>query len=105
MENRDNISTTAINVQEVLYGLRKTKKLKRAIEFFCGMRIIPYNFKAAIGFVRLYRELERRGSLININDIMISASMIANNVEEIVTRNIRDFKRISEISRIKLVPL
>lgn len=84
---------TAITVFELL--LRETK-LPIAKRFINEARIIPFKSLEAIKSSYIFKDLKKRGLLVDIRDIFIAASCISNNCS-LITFNKKHFERIKEL--------
>jgi len=82
----------------LLYGASKSQvreetRLKLHL-FFNGFTPLPFDDSAAAAYGGMRAELERRGTPIGPNDLMIAAIALANRAT-LVTHNIREFERIA----------
>jgi predicted nucleic acid-binding protein len=104
----DPIYITAITVYEVGIGLerslRKKSKarydeLKRKwLGFISGLQILPLGFKEAEKAAQIHDRLESKGIIIDDNDILIAAILLVNGIEKLLTRNVKHFENIEEIT-------
>ena len=67
------------------------------MEFISGMEVFPLSFKEAEKAAEIYNLLETRGQLIDDNDILIIGIMLSNGINQIITKNVKHFKKIEEI--------
>ena len=93
----DEICIPSIVIAEIEYGAQKSKDYEKTISVY---RSFTRNFKclgfddketASYGLIR--RQLEKEGTPIGPNDLVIAATAIANDMI-LVTHNIREFSRI-----------
>jgi len=88
LESNENISITAINLHEILYGLQKyAKPLKKILQ----LPVLSYTKKDAKLAAKLELEMERAGTPTRRTDIMI-ASITINNGASLYTLNLKHFK-------------
>ena len=88
----------AVVKAELLYGASKSHvgeatRLKLEL-FFRGFTSAPFDDVAAAAYGSIRAELERRGTPIGPNDLMIAAIALANKAT-LVTHNTREFERIA----------
>ena len=86
---------------ELLYGASKSQvgeatRLKLEL-FFSGFRSAPFDDLAAAAYGGIRAELERRGTPIGPNDLMIAAIALASRAT-LVTHNLREFQRIAGLT-------
>lgn len=95
------LATTIINLYELLSGIWcvKDKNYQRALDilnqFLENIEILPLDEKSVEKAAKLYGTLSQRGKIIDDLDILIAAICISNNCESFITRNIKDFSRIT----------
>lgn len=65
--------------------------------FLAPFASIPFDRTCAIMYSKIRAELERKGSIIGPNDMLIAATAMAHGAV-LVTGNIREFSRIPELS-------
>ena len=96
-----NIFIPSITVFELRYGAAKsqfTQKNNRAIDgFLSPMKIIDFDQNAAAYSAKWRAKLEKIGMTIGAYDLMIAGVAIANKMT-LVTNNIREFSRITQLS-------
>lgn len=90
-ESGDNFYITAINIQEVLYGLLK---YARQTEYLLQLPTIDYDKEDAKLAAELEWKTEMKGRKINRADAMIAAIAINNNAK-LYTNNKKHFSEIA----------
>ena len=95
------IKISAVVAAELLYGADKSsnkeKNLKQVEEFLANFEIISFGFEAAYIYGEIKAKLELTGNIIGPNDLLIAASVLAEN-GILVTNNTREFSRIEGLS-------
>ncbi len=85
---------------ELLHGVEKSRKReenKTMVEsFLLPFEIIPFDNEAAIIYSVIRSELEKKGNVIGPNDLIIAATVIANN-GTLITNNENEFKRVRDL--------
>ncbi|MEM2942696.1 MAG: type II toxin-antitoxin system VapC family toxin [Candidatus Bathyarchaeia archaeon] len=100
LESGDSISTTAINLHEIMYGLRKyAKPVKEVLQ----LPVLNYTKEDANLSARIELEAEKVGSPMRRTDAMIAAIAI-NNRASLYTLDVKHFKPL-ELHGLKLFPL
>lgn len=100
---RENSNISIITWIEVSYGIKKSQKAEKHRKEFndflshFDISIINIDKKTAKEFVDLQLSLEREGQRLDDSDLFIASTAIANNLK-LVTRNIKHFSRIKNIS-------
>ena len=83
---------------ELLYGARHSQRvdanLRRVAEFFSMFESAPFDDAAAEHYAVVRAHLERSGTPIGGNDLMIAAIALAADAT-LVSRNDREFRRVS----------
>lgn len=88
VESGENISITAINLHEILYGLRK---YARPVKEVLQLPVLSYAMEDASLSAKLELEMERRGTPIRGADAMIAAVAI-NNGASLYTLDLKHFQ-------------
>ncbi len=87
----------AVVKAELLYGARKSSRvaqnLERLAAFFDGLPSLPFDDDAADVYGTVRAQLERQGTLIGPNDLMIASIALASDAT-LVTRNDREFRPV-----------
>ncbi len=85
---------------ELLYGARKSTRkaenLRLLSRFFDTIASLPFDDRCAEEYGLLREELERTGTMIGPNDLLIAATARANRIV-LVTHNVREFSRVAEL--------
>lgn len=91
------VAVPAIVEAELRYGARKSAKpqenLLKVELFLAPFEIVPFGSKCAEEYGSIRSELERAGSVIGPNDLMIAATARAHGAT-LVTNNGREFERV-----------
>lgn len=82
---------TAITVTELFMGERRGENLELLLR---EMKFYPLDFEAAVIAGKIYKELKKKGKLIDFRDLLIGAICIKFNLP-LMTRNTRHFKRLT----------
>jgi len=95
------VATTVVNVFELVYGIyasrggARKRRMAQAEALFNRLEVFPLDYKGALTAAHILGELARLGKTVNVLDGLIAGILLANRCETIVTRNVRDFSRIS----------
>ncbi len=103
---QDDIATTIINYEEQTRGwlaisaqartqemqIAAYVRLKRHLDIYCRIAVIPYDEKAAHAFERLKQAKIRIGTM----DLKIAAIALANDAT-LLTRNLADFDKVPDL--------
>ena len=96
----DDIVVPSVVAAELIYGAHKSAKrehnLARFRTFIKQFRLADINSAVIEAYGEIRSELERKGMTIGANDYFIAAIAKANN-GILVTNNIREFSRISDL--------
>lgn len=80
------------------YKSNNPKKVEWVVEkFLLPFEVVPFDSRCAQAYARIRSELERTGTPIGPNDLLIAATAAANQAT-LVTNNVSEFKRVSGIS-------
>ncbi|MBI2574905.1 type II toxin-antitoxin system VapC family toxin [Candidatus Woesearchaeota archaeon] len=98
----DRLVTTIINASELLLGLygaakSGSSKLAMAKEFLERMEIMTLDLQSITKAGEIKGALKRIGKPVNENDLLITGIMLHNGCSTILTRNTKDFERISGV--------
>lgn len=93
------IFTSIIVASELQFGLKKkaSEKLKSRVESLLeSINILNFKAPADLHYGKIRHQLQQAGTPIGPNDLLIAAHALAENLI-MVTDNINEFKRISEL--------
>jgi tRNA(fMet)-specific endonuclease VapC len=95
---RSQVRLSSIVRAELLFGARRSSRVAdnlRLLEgFFATLASLPFDDHCAGEYGLLRAELERAGTPIGPNDLLIAATARANGCT-LVTHNVREFSRVS----------
>ncbi len=95
--SREEVAICQIVKAELYYGAYKSARrdanLALLARFFSQFESLPFNDAAAEAYGRLRAELDRRGTPIGPNDLMIAAIALAHDLT-LVTHNTSEFGRV-----------
>ncbi|MEN8191198.1 MAG: type II toxin-antitoxin system VapC family toxin [Bacteroidota bacterium] len=98
--NPNDIKIPSIVKAELLYGIEKSVKKKNNLElvnnFLFPFEIVPFDSSAAEFYSKIRSSLEKSGSIIGPNDLII-ASIVAANKGTLISNNEKEFKRIKNL--------
>ena len=93
----DHIKIPSVVKSELLLGALKSTRPKETfhlVERFLGpYEIISFDGQAAVAYARIRHELETMGKSIGPNDLIIAATVVANQ-GTLVTHNSKEFNRV-----------
>ena len=93
----DDIRLSAIVKAELVYGAhrstRAAENLRLLARFFEPFTAVPFDDRCLVSYGRIRSDLERLGTPIGPNDLLIAATSIAHGLT-LVTHNIEEFGRI-----------
>jgi len=99
IESNENITITAINLHEILYGLQKyAKPIKEILQ----LPVLNYTKKDAKLAAELELKTEKQGTTTRRTDAMIAATTINNNAS-LYTLDLKHFKPLENLA-LKLFP-
>ena len=82
---------------ELLYGARKSGRVSQNLErletFFSSLRSLPFDDEAAGVYGTVRAQLERQGTPLGPNDLMIASIALATD-NTLITRNDREFRPV-----------
>ena len=93
---RDRVCTSIIVAAEVRFGVRRkqSERLRKEAErILDGLMILPFEHPADETYATVRTDLERRGTPISANDLLIAAHCLALDAT-LVTNNTREFERV-----------
>lgn len=95
-EERDLLATSIIVAAELRYGVAKSGSsilARRVDQLLEAIEILPLEPKADEHYGRVRSQLEKAGTVIGANDLLIAAQALAIDAV-LVTDSIREFKRV-----------
>lgn len=98
--NKEQIALTAINVYEILKGLRwkdNTKKKVLFEEFLKSVPVFTIDAAAILLAADIYADLRKSGNTVGDADILIAAIVISNN-GELVSNNTKHYDNIASLN-------
>jgi tRNA(fMet)-specific endonuclease VapC len=97
---RSQLRLSAVVKAELLYGARKSSRVAenlRLLErFFDSIASLPFDDACAEEYGLLREELDRAGTPIGANDMLIAATARAHHAI-LVTHNVREFSRVADL--------
>lgn len=95
------LKVASIVQAELLFGAANSKKIRqnssKLAKFLEPYDIVPFDSRAASVYAKIRFELSKKGNLIGPNDLILAATVIANQ-GTLVTRNIGEFKRLESLN-------
>jgi len=99
-ENPNNIKIPSIIKAELLNGAEKSQRREENLEiitnFLFPFEIIGFNNAESIEYSKIRSGLEKRGEVTGPNEIIIAATVKANN-GILVTNNMKEFERVKDL--------
>jgi len=99
-KNPDEIAPCSVVKAELFYGALKssqpTKNLDRQNQFVSHFESFPFDDLAAEAYSRIRSDLEKLGTPIGPNDLLIASIAVVNNLV-LVTNNTKEFGRIPSL--------
>ena len=96
----DDVCISSITLAELEYGIRKsnhpTKNKLTWMLFLAEMKVFPFDEAAATEYGEIRATLERRGTPIGMNDLLIAAHARSLRLT-LVTNNIGEFERVDDL--------
>ncbi len=97
---RSQLRLSSVVKAELLYGARKSSRVAenlRLLErFFDTIASLPFDDGCAEEYGLLREELDRAGTPIGANDVLIAATARAHHAV-LVTHNVREFSRVADL--------
>ena len=97
---RSLVRLSSVVKAELLYGARKSthiaENLRLLERFFDTIASLPFDDRCAEEYGLLREELDRAGTSIGPNDLLIAATARVHRAV-LVTRNVREFSRVAEL--------
>jgi tRNA(fMet)-specific endonuclease VapC len=97
---RSRVRLSSVVKAELLYGARKSARMAenlRLLEsFFDAIASLPFDDPCAVEYGLIREELDRAGTPIGPNDLLVAATARAHSAI-LVTHNLREFSRVPEL--------
>jgi tRNA(fMet)-specific endonuclease VapC len=91
---------SSITLAELLHGVEKSstpdRNLLKVEDFVSRLEVLPYGNKAASHYGEIRADLERKGTIIGINDLHIAGHARSEGLT-LVSNNIREFDRVGAL--------
>lgn len=90
------LTTSAVTVSEIVYGLRRVGREDRVALFEASLadaEVLPFDDDAARLAGRINADLERTGRIIGLPDVMVAAIALRNSLP-VVTGNVAHFEHV-----------
>lgn len=88
---------SSVTFAELLHGVEKSTRpehnLKQVEDFISRLEVLDYGIKAAAHYGDIRADLERKGTIIGINDLHIAGHARSEGMV-LVTNNLREFERV-----------
>jgi tRNA(fMet)-specific endonuclease VapC len=88
---------STITLAELLHGVEKssmiTKNLRKVEDFVSRLEVLPYENTAASHYGDIRTNLEKKGTVIGVNDLHIAAHARSEGLI-LVSNNVREFERV-----------
>jgi tRNA(fMet)-specific endonuclease VapC len=101
IESEGPLFTTQINMYELIRGLYLEKTsdedIKKSMHLFESITVLPFDNFAALKSAEIFARLIKKGLRIPNGDCMVAGTTISKGFATVVTRNVKDFKRIKEL--------
>lgn len=95
------VAVSAITKAELFYGSAKSQtpqqSLQKQLEFLATIPSLPFEDAAASEYGQIRAKLEKLGTPIGSNDLLIAATALAHGLI-LVTHNTREFGRIPDLT-------
>lgn len=109
IENKHISTIASVTFEEMLYGVKRLPASKKQSDLLsfninfiqANYEIIPFDVHASWILSDIRQRLELKGKPAPLSDSMIAATAIANNLI-LVTRNVKDFESIREVSSLMI---
>ncbi len=96
----DEIKICSIVHAELLLGaeksIKKEETLKKVQEFLFPFEIVAFGEPESISYSKIRAKLEREGKIIGPNDLLIAATVLAND-GILITNNVDEYRRVENL--------
>jgi tRNA(fMet)-specific endonuclease VapC len=97
IKNQTDIAISSLVLAELMHGVELSESSEEnrsaLADFLCGIEVLPFTEDTAEEYGEIRADLQKRGQLIGVFDMLIAAHAKSQNAI-LVTNNIRDFERI-----------
>jgi tRNA(fMet)-specific endonuclease VapC len=97
IEQKSIVKTTSITAFELVRGARNKRDEKHITELLDGLIVLDFGKKAGLTAGNIARDLNKKGTPIDPEDVMIAAVALLDN-EPVLTRNVRHFSQVKRLS-------
>jgi tRNA(fMet)-specific endonuclease VapC len=91
---------SSITLAELLHGVEKSSMPNHNLlcveDFVARLDVLPYGIKAAAHYGQIRADLEKKGTIIGVNDIHIAGHARSEGLI-LITNNIREFERVEAL--------
>lgn len=101
-ENKDMIYVSELVVYEFLCGNLTSLQKEQFLGFISQIPTLKFDRNSTIKSSEIFRNCKKNGREIHHPDAMIAGNYLANNINKIVTNNIKHFQNIEEIKIIEI---
>lgn len=99
LETKEELLTTQINMYEIIRGLfwkePSHARIQQAIALFDNIKVLPVTDQSIIKSAEISAALMNSGKMTKDADCLIAGIALSHGVKTIVTKNVKDFKRVS----------
>ena len=100
-QSPSDLSTSAITLAEILYGIEKSphKKRERRLKInriAASLSLFPFDEAAAEKYAVIRAQLEKKGAVMSERDTQIASIAMANRMT-VVTHNVKEFSRVEKL--------
>ena len=96
------VFATELSVYEIVAGIKKNTDIEQALydleNLLNRLTILPLDHKTSIKSGLISKELLQKGKMIDDIDCLIAGTLLASGCETIITKNVKHFERISNLS-------
>lgn len=96
-ENAGSLCISAVTMAELMHGAEKSEQRTRNLgvveDFLSRLEVLGYGEKAAAHYGEIRADLEKKGTLIGVNDLHIAAHARSEALV-LVSNNLREFERV-----------